>query len=323
MTTMAQGLIPALGMLALLCAPAQAGPELGVVGSAVAGDFGTGFPADTETVALRFRTTGRVQFRAYLPAMSAESSFTAVRTIYGPAPLDREQTRRRLGGGGTGPGADGTGGGSGGGGGGGGSGGGNGSGGGGSGYLSLAEPTIDVVEEVVSGRESGLGDLRLGVVSRLAGGGSKLYRLEGSLDLKAPTADPDRGLGTGEWDARLGLAADRLYWSMTLFGGLGVTKNGDPDWIDFRDAVDGIVGLESAPSGRRVLWSGWLEGNTEVVPGAGSRAVLGLGLRSGTRSRWWVSATAGLTAASEDIGVAFGLSWGGLTARPKSPAEIL
>lgn len=310
MTIPTLGRLPALGILVLLCAPAQAGPELGVVASAVAGDYGTGFAADTETLALSFRTRGRVQFRAYLPAMSAESSFTVVRTAYGPAPLDSEQTRMRLGGGaGSGGGM--------------GNGGGNGHGGGGGAYSALAEPTVDPTEEAVSGRESGLGDLRLGVASRLAGGGSKLYRLEGSLDLKAPTADADKGLGTGEWDARLGLAADRLYWSLTLFGGLGVTKNGDPEWIDFRDAVDGIVGLESAPSGRKVLWSGWIEGNSEVVPGAGSRAVLGLGIRSGTRSRWWVSATAGLTAASEDIGVAFGLSWGGATARLKSPAEIL
>jgi hypothetical protein len=324
MTIPTQGLLPALGVLLLLCGTARAGPELGVVASAVTGDYGTGSPADTEVLALRFRTTGRVQFRAYLPAISAETSYDVVRTAFGPSPLGPEQTRQRLGSGDGVPNGGGNG--TGGGGGGGGSGGGSGEGGGGSGgggRLLAAEASSPAVTETVFGRQSGVGDLRLGVTSLLAGGGSRLYRLDGSLDLKAPTADADKGLGTGEWDARLGLAADRLYWSLTLFGGLGFTRMGDPDWIDFRDAVDGIVGLESAPSGRKVLWSGWVEGNSEVVPGAGARAAVGLGLRSGTRSRWWVAASAGLTAASEDFGVSFGLSWGGASSRPKSPAEIL
>src|SRR5262245_25228730 len=67
--------------------------------------------------------------------------------------------------------------------------------------------------------QTGLGDVRIEIMGELAGGGARLFRLAAELDAKAPTADADRRLGTGRWDARIGLLGERRFWSATLFGG--------------------------------------------------------------------------------------------------------
>jgi hypothetical protein len=157
---------------------------------------------------------------------------------------------------------------------------------------------------------SGLGDVRLAGSRRLLGGGAKVFRMDLGAQVKIPTADPDEGLGTGEWDAYLGLTSEYRFWSATGFGGFGWNYLGDPEWQTLNDVVEGYVGVESEPLGGRLILSGWVEGNPEVIDGLGSRAALGFGLRSLGRMRWRLLATLGLTDAAQDFTILFGTSFG-------------
>jgi len=168
----------------------------------------------------------------------------------------------------------------------------------------------DPVDPALGEWVSGLGDLRLAGSRRLVGGGAKVFRMDLRAQVKVPTADPDEGLGTGEWDAYLGLTSEYRFWSATGFGGFGWNYLGDPEWQTLNDVVEGYVGVESEPLGGRLILSGWVEGNPEVVDGLGSRAALGFGLRSLGKMRWRLLTTLGLTDAAQDFTILFGTSFG-------------
>ena len=173
-------------------------------------------------------------------------------------------------------------------------------------------PEDPVEPPIVEGSEwqSGLGDLRLALSRRLAGGGAKVFRLDLGAQIKAPTADPDKGLGTGEWDGYVGITSEYRFWTATGFGGFGWNYLGDPDWVELNDVVEGYLGLESEPLGGRWIVSGWIEGNPEVIEGLGSRAALGFGLRTTGKLRWRLLATLGLTDAAQDFSLLVGTSFG-------------
>lgn len=160
---------------------------------------------------------------------------------------------------------------------------------------------------------SGLGDLRVAGSRRMLGGGAKVYRLDASVGAKVPMADETEGLGSGEWDARIGLSGEYQYWQAKGFAGAGWNYLGDPAWVELKDVPDGYIGVESDPLGGRVIVSGWVEGNPEVIEGAGSRAALGVGLRTLGKARWRVSATVGLTDAARDFSLLVGASFGVIT----------
>jgi hypothetical protein len=145
---------------------------------------------------------------------------------------------------------------------------------------------------------------------QLAGGGAKLFRLDAELGAKLPTAEEQERLGTGEWDYRLGVAGQYRFWSMTAFGGLGWNSLGDPEWIELADVFDVYLGLESEPIAERVVVSGWLEGNEEVVAGTGSGSALGLGIRGTGKTAWRVQVSAGLSGSAEEFSILVGTSFG-------------
>ncbi|MGB5341195.1 MAG: hypothetical protein WBP10_04945 [Thermoanaerobaculia bacterium] len=172
------------------------------------------------------------------------------------------------------------------------------------------DPASDPVDPVQDEWVSGLGDVRLAGSRRLVGGGAKVFRMDLGAQVKIPTADPDEDLGTGEWDAYLGLTSEYRFWSATGFGGFGWNYLGDPEWQTLNDVVEGYIGVESEPLGGRLILSGWVEGNPEVVDGLGSRAALGFGLRSLGKMRWRLLTTLGLTDAAQDFTILFGTSFG-------------
>jgi hypothetical protein len=153
-------------------------------------------------------------------------------------------------------------------------------------------------------RESGLGDVRLALAGDLAGGGARLVRVEGVAVVKAPTADAGRGLGTGEWDLRLGLGGERRFWSATAFAGVGWNRLGDPPGLDLRDPADAYLGVESEPGAGGLTWGAWVEGSGPAARGAGGRAALGAGVTGVGRFPWRLVATVGLTDAAEDFAAA-------------------
>jgi hypothetical protein len=181
-----------------------------------------------------------------------------------------------------------------------------GSGGSGSDDSSGADPVPTFSQEWVSG----LCDVRLAGSRRLLGGGAKVFRMDMGAQVKIPTADPDEGLGTGEWDAYIGLTSEYRFWSATGFGGLGWNYLGDPEWQTLNDVFEGYVGVESEPLGGGLILSSWVEGNPEVIDGLGSRAALGFALRSLGKMRWRLLATVGLTDAAQDFTILFGTSFG-------------
>lgn len=170
--------------------------------------------------------------------------------------------------------------------------------------------------------ESGFGDLRLALSRRLVGGGAKVFRLDLVGQVKAPTADAEKGLGTGEWDGYVGIGGEYRFWSVTGFGGLGWNYLGDPAWVELNDVVDGYLGLESEPLAGRVMISGWVEGNPEVVEGMGPRGALGLGVRGIGKLGWRVLATAGLTDAAQDFSLVLGMSFGDHIGNIRPPGAV-
>jgi hypothetical protein len=164
-------------------------------------------------------------------------------------------------------------------------------------------------EETVETRtESGLGDVRLGAAVPLAGGGARRHRLEAEVDLKAPTADEEHNLGTGEWDARFGLFGEYRFWSATLFAGAGYNLLGDPKGLELDDVPDALVGVESEPLPSGIRLAAWVEGYPEVLEGAGARIAFAAGVGGAGRYPWRLVARAGLTEASEDFAVEAGYS---------------
>jgi hypothetical protein len=285
------------GALALVASgQASAGTDLTVTGDHRSGDYGTGTSQVSSSVGLLLVHGGRLQFHAFLPALRTESTAAVLWTGNGPAPIPPDQ-----GGNGSGQGTGGQG------------AGGQGNGGPGSLVAGETSPATDTSTVVASG----VGDLRVGLTARVLGKPAGLYRLDADVTVKAPTADVDKGLGTGEWDARLGVMGERRFWTFTAFGSVGWSRFGDPAWVDLADSVDFFGGVESEPMGPGLLLSGWIDANSEVVPGAGERMVVGGSLRRNRRNSWRVSVFAGLTEASEDFGVSLGFTWQGGTSRPR------
>lgn len=288
--------------------PALAGSDVTLTGDHRSGEYGSGSAQDSQSLSLSFVHGERIQFFARLPALRLRSPYGVAVTSVGPVPLSPEHRQAR-----GEPGSPGNG---------------NGSGNGGNPSGGPAKSDSIATDagspvESVGGSEwvSGVGDLRVGLAARLVGRPAGLYRLDADLTLKTPTADEDKGLGTGEWDVRVGLMGERRFWTCTAFAALGWNRFGDPLWVDLQDAADFFGGIESESLGPGLMVSGWVNANTEVVPGVGSRVVLGGSLRSSRRTAWKLSLSAGLTDAAEEVGLSFGYTFAGRTPRARA-AEV-
>ncbi|UCF66965.1 MAG: hypothetical protein JSV80_14435 [Acidobacteriota bacterium] len=312
------------GLAACLHTLAQRG-ELSIQAGALSGDYGGPLKAETQWTSIVYKVGDEFQFRAELPFVRVRYSDAVIQTVLGPVPDP--------GGEGPGwgepiasPGADGPGPGPGSNGPRSGSGPGSGSESGpesdppgpggddpGSSTVARAATTLDPSEQIVRREapwQTGQGDLQVGVSRRLAGGGVKVYRMDLGVDVKVPTADEEKLLGTGEWDYRGFVSGQYAFWSVTGFAGMSWTSLGDPEGLILEDVFDAYIGLASEPIRGRVLLSGWLEGTEQVVEGIGARSALGFGFQTLGRVRFRLQATAGLSDAAEDYSVIAGLAFG-------------
>jgi hypothetical protein len=283
-----------LALAALLAAPvaAEVPGQITVAASSISGDWGTGVDTDRRSALVRFVWGGKTRLRGDLEFLNVRSDGPlVVQTPFGPVAAGQR----------SGPGPGGSGSGSG------GSGSGSGPGGPGDSTGPPGEPATGVGTEE---RSSGVGDLRLGVEQTLLGGGGRLFRLDAEFGVKVPTADEEEYLGSGEWDYRIGLGSEYQLWTGKLFAGAGWNRLGDPAWTVLEDVLDAYVGMASDPLAGGLVVAGWLEGNQEVLAGAGDRTAVGLSLRGSGRLRWGFELTAGLGGSAEDLSVAFGLSLG-------------
>lgn len=153
------------------------------------------------------------------------------------------------------------------------------------------------------GSASGIGDLRLSATYAFDTGGPLGVDL--TANVKVPTADEDKGLGTGATDYGLALDLYRDFDGTTVFGGVGYTIMGDSDFID----VDSVLGANVGVS--RKLGPGslgasyeWREAATDSFDDR-SELMAFYSMRTDGGSRWQVYAVAGLSDGSPDIGAGF------------------
>jgi hypothetical protein len=92
--------------------------------------------------------------------------------------------------------------------------------------------------------EGGLGDITASATLNVyPDSGSELPYLELTAKVKAPTADEDKGLGTGEIDVTAQADIFKAFGNITPFATIGYKLRGDPDGIDLDNSVLGSVGL--------------------------------------------------------------------------------
>lgn len=173
--------------------------------------------------------------------------------------------------------------------------------------LSVTVPYLSLTTETAgqSDTETGVGDV-------IVRGGRELLReggelsLYGSLAAKLPTADEDKGLGTGETDigAFASLSRELEGARLSLLG--GYIKVGDPPGVDLDDVLLYGVGL-SGMRARTHLY-GSLEGRTGTVPGADDPLEVNAGFFHPLNPRHWMKGTAfvGLNDGGPDWGVSLG-----------------
>ncbi|MEW6327714.1 MAG: transporter [Thermodesulfobacteriota bacterium] len=90
---------------------------------------------------------------------------------------------------------------------------------------------------------SGLGDICLGgsyTVFEETSDGPAIYAL---ASIKFPTADEEKGLGTGEYDYGLGVGLDKRIGKWTLFGNAKYNIIGSPGGIDLDNFFSVVAGV--------------------------------------------------------------------------------
>jgi len=166
---------------------------------------------------------------------------------------------------------------------------------------SLTRPT--------SASESGLGDVYADLTYRgdpLGAG----WHLDPTVRVKLPTADDDRGLGTGKTDTYGQLTAYRTFGAVTPFVAGGYRFLGASALYPLRDGAYGSGGAHFRTSDRTVLTAS-LDWRSRVVDGgdAGTEATLAVSHDLTDRWRLFAYGQKGFTDASPDVGGGLRLSY--------------
>jgi hypothetical protein len=158
--------------------------------------------------------------------------------------------------------------------------------------------------------ESGPGDVIVQGEYFFREGGPGRSWISGSLRVKLPTADEDRGLGTGEMDLGPGVSIIRpLGERLTAMGVAQYILRGDPPGGGFRDTLWLSAGLQAKPSPGTAL-NLFFERRESVLPGREAISDLSLGWdqRLSERLTLRTALYAGLSDTAEDWGLSAGLS---------------
>jgi hypothetical protein len=169
-------------------------------------------------------------------------------------------------------------------------------------YLSLTNKTAGV-----STTETGIGDIILRGGRVLVPEGEKGLSLYGSLAVKLPTADENKGLGTGKTDYGAFLSLYKRIESVKLafLGGYIITGNSSS--FNYNDIYLYGVGV-SKIFGRTDLYAS-LEGRRSSVAGAANPLELNLGFLRFLSKDYSLKGNTffGLTDGSPDFGVSLGI----------------
>lgn len=160
-----------------------------------------------------------------------------------------------------------------------------------------------------SASESGVGDVYLDLTYRPEAVGDG-WHLDPTVRVKLPTADDDRGLGTGETDYYAQLTGYRTFGAVTPFVTGGYRVLGDSDRYQLRNGAYGSGGAHFRTSDRTVLTAS-LDWRSRVIDGgdAGTDATLAVTHDLSERWRLFVYGQKGFTDASPDVGGGMRLSY--------------
>lgn len=181
--------------------------------------------------------------------------------------------------------------------------------------VTFVDGSPDVTRESTGRRDSnaGLGDTLL--KARLfavddPGPGSWLPSLTPFVKLKLPTADEDRGLGTGKPDGGLGVEFDKQLGTFFILGDASYTFMGDPPDQNFRDRPAASLGA-GVQLGRTYSVTVMLDWRRALLPGRDDLLEL-LGIVTARLSPTLSVSPhffAGLTDGSPDFGLGFEVSY--------------
>lgn len=159
--------------------------------------------------------------------------------------------------------------------------------------------------------EEGLGDVLLKGEYVLLREGLILPEVAGSVKIKFPTADEDRGLGTGEFDETIGVSFSKTFLQRLVgYLDLGYTFVGSPPGADFDNSFSWSVGAAYLLAEPLTLFA-FLEGATAISRGQDDPLDLRLGAEYKLTKvvRLTGSGTIGLSEGSADYGVSAGLAF--------------
>ncbi len=158
--------------------------------------------------------------------------------------------------------------------------------------------------------ESGLGDVLLKASYIVLAERGPIPEIAPYVKIKVPTADRDRGLGTGEFDETVGVDLSKSLLEH-LFGyiSLSYTFIGDPPGSDLRNSFGWSVGAAYAVLQPLSVF-GFLEGSTAVAPGQADPVEVRVGAEYKLTKvlKLTGSVTRGLTSGAADWGVSAGLA---------------
>jgi len=159
--------------------------------------------------------------------------------------------------------------------------------------------------------EEGLGDILVKGEYVLLREGLVLPEIAGSVKVKVPTADEDRGLGTGEFDETIGLGLSKsLLPRLVGYLDLAYTFVGSPPGERFDNSFAWSVGAAYLLAQPVTLFA-FLDGATAIAPGQDDP----LELRAGAEFkltqavRLTTSGSIGLSDGAADYGVSGGLAF--------------
>jgi hypothetical protein len=167
----------------------------------------------------------------------------------------------------------------------------------------LARPARSTTEE-------GVGDLLLKVSYVLLEERGPIPEIEPYAKIKFPTADQDRGLGTGEFDETFGVnLSKRLVDDLFGYLTLSYTFIGEPRGSDLRNAFGWSVGAGYTVIPPLTVFA-FLDGGTAISPGEDDPLALRFGVEYKLTKALKVTGavTRGLSNGSPDWGVSAGLA---------------
>jgi Putative MetA-pathway of phenol degradation len=158
--------------------------------------------------------------------------------------------------------------------------------------------------------EDGLGDILLRASFIVLKEQPLLPEIEPYLKIKFPTADEDRGLGTGEFDETIGVDLSKTFLErLAVYLTLAYTFIGSPPGADFDNSFGWSIGAAYAVTQPFSIYA-FLDGSTAIAPGQDNPLELRVGaeFRIIKALKLTGSVMKGMSDGSADWGISAGLA---------------